>query len=110
MIALARLSVDFVEFEGGVDGEVGIANGGARGCRPMARRSREIASRTVHCVGIAVALGAGNGNRLGGDELVERSAMAVGGDVAVFRIGNLQEVHSNARQADGLRGSGALIC
>jgi hypothetical protein len=35
--------------------------------------------------------------------------MAVGGDEAVFRVGNLQEVHSNARQGDGLRGSRAVI-
>ena len=35
--------------------------------------------------------------------------MAVGGDVAVFRVGNLEKVHSNARQADGLRGSRTAI-
>jgi hypothetical protein len=35
--------------------------------------------------------------------------MAVRGDVAVFPIGNLQKVHSNARQADGLRGSRTFI-
>ncbi len=35
--------------------------------------------------------------------------MAVGGDVAVFCVGDLQEVHSNAGQADGLRGSGTFI-
>src|SRR6266446_4489503 len=31
--------------------------------------------------------------------------MAVGGDVAVFCVGNLQEIGSDARQADGLRWS-----
>ena len=35
--------------------------------------------------------------------------MAVGGDVAVFRVGNLQEIGSNARQADGLGGSRAAV-
>jgi hypothetical protein len=76
----------------------------------MTRRSREIVAGTAYFVGITVALGAGQGNRFGGDEFVKRSAMAVRGDVAVFRIGDLQKIHSNARQADGLRGSRTTIC
>ena len=35
--------------------------------------------------------------------------MAVGGDVAVFRVGNLQQIGSNARQADGLGRSSSAI-
>src|SRR5438132_11441445 len=75
----------------------------------MARRGGEFTAGTCDRVGIAVALGAGHGKRIGGDELVERSAMAVGRDVTAFRLGDLQEVASNAGQGDGLRGSCAFV-
>jgi len=35
--------------------------------------------------------------------------MAVGGDVGAFRLGDLQEVASNADQSDGLCGCRALV-
>src|SRR5229473_4576827 len=94
--------VDLVEVQGFVNGEIGIADEGAGRSGPVARRSRETSAGTLNGVGIAVALGVGHGNGIGGDEFVERSAMAVGGDKAVLRVGNLQQVHSNASQADGL--------
>src|SRR5258708_2375842 len=57
-----------------------------------------------------------NGHCVSLDELIssnslsmtrtERDAMAVRGHVAAFRLGDLQEVASNAGQADGLRRSG----
>ena len=75
----------------------------------MMRCGSEFAAGAFDRIGITVALGAGHGKRIGGDEFVERSAMAVGGDVAAFRLSNLQEVHSNAGQADGLRGSRAFV-
>src|SRR5260370_35479405 len=75
----------------------------------MACRSGEFAAGTFDGVGIAVALGAGHGKRIGGDEFIERSAMAVRGDVAALRLGNLQEVASNAHQAERLRRSRTLI-
>jgi hypothetical protein len=75
----------------------------------MARRSRESIAGTFDLVGIAVALGVGERNRLGGDEFVQRNAPAVGGDVAVFRVSNLQKVHANTRQADGLSGRRTFI-
>jgi len=104
-----QVSVDFVDFQGGVDGEIGIANGGAgRGGR-MARGGSESDAGTFDCVGIAVAFGAGHGKRVGGDEFAERSALAVGGDVEAFGLGDLQEVASNAGQADGLRCSRTFI-
>src|SRR5260370_36729597 len=109
MTALVRWSVDFVDLHGGVDGEVGIANGGAGRRGQVARCGGEFTAGTFDRVGIAVAFGAGHGKRIGGDELVERSAMAGLGDVAAVRLGDLQEVASNARQADGLRWSGTFI-
>jgi len=75
----------------------------------MARGSGEFTAGTLDGVGIAVALGAGHGEIIGGDEFVKRSAMAVRGYVAAFRLSDLQEVASNAREADGLRWSGAAI-
>ena len=104
-----EVSLDFVDIHGGVDGEIGIANGGARRRWQMPCRGGEFTAQTLERVGITVALGAGNGKRIGGDEFVERSAMAVRGDVAAFRLGDLQEVASNARQADGLRRSRTFI-
>ena len=104
-----EVSLDFVDIHGGVDGEIGIANGGARRRRQMPCRGAEFTARTLERVGITVALGARHGKRIGGDEFVERSAMAIRGDVAAFRLGDLQEVASNARQADGLRRSRTFI-
>ncbi|MCU1316805.1 MAG: hypothetical protein JWN63_2127 [Candidatus Acidoferrum typicum] len=109
MTVLVRSSVDFVDLHGGVYGEIGIANGGAGRCGQMPCRGGEFTARTLERVGITVALGAGQGKRIGGDEFVERSAMAVRGDVASFRLGNLQEVASNAGQADGLGWSRTTI-
>ncbi len=105
----AEVSLDFVDIHGGVDGEIGIANGGAGRRRQMPRRGGEFTAGTFERVGITVALGARHGKRIGGDEFVERSAMAVGGDVAAFRLRDLEEVASNARQADGLRRSRTFI-
>src|SRR5260370_12406766 len=105
----ARALLDFVDLHGGIDGEIGVANGGAGGSGQMARSGSETSAGTFDCVGIAVALGAGHGKRVGGDEFAERSAIAVGGDVGAFGLGDLQEVASNARQADGLRRSGTFI-
>src|SRR2546430_13304325 len=99
----AELSLDFVDIHGGVDGEIGIANGGARRRGQMPCRGAEFTARTFERVGISVALGAGHGKRIGGDQFVERSAVAVRGDVATFRLGDLEGAASNARQADGLR-------
>src|SRR2546429_7098833 len=80
----AELSLDFVDIHGGVDGEIGIANGGARRRRQMPCRGAEFTARTFERVGITVALGARHGKRIGGDEFVERSAMAIRGDVAAL--------------------------
>src|SRR5712692_1350313 len=93
---LVRWSVDFVNLHGGVDSEIGIANGGAGRSGQVARSGSETDAGAFDRVGIAVALGAGHGKRIGGDEFVKRSAMAVGGDVAAFSLGDLQEVASNA--------------
>src|SRR5260370_33358202 len=105
----ARALLDFVDLHGGIDGEIGVANGGAGGSGQMARSGSETSAGTFDCVGIAVALGAGHGKRVGGDEFAERSAFAVGGDVRAFGLGDLQEVAANARQTDGLRSSGTFI-
>jgi hypothetical protein len=75
----------------------------------MARSGSESDAGTLDCVGIAVALGAGHGKRVGGDEFAERSALAVGGDVEAFGLGDLQEIGSNTSQADGLRRSRTVI-
>src|SRR5437660_12365418 len=105
----AEVSVDFAGLPGGVDGEIGIANGGAGRRRQMPRRGGEFTARTLERVGITVTLSAGHGKRIGGDEFVKRSTMAIRGDVAAFRLSDLQKVASNASQADGLRWSRAFI-
>ncbi len=75
----------------------------------MTRGGRETGARTFNGIGIAVAFGAGDGKGAGGDEFVERSALAVGGDVDAFGLGDLQEIGSNTGQADGLRRSRTVI-
>src|SRR5260370_30630598 len=90
-----RESVDFVDLHGGIDGEIGVANGGAGGSGQMARSHSETGAGTFDCVGIAVALGAGHGKRGGGDEFAGRSALAVGGDVGAFALGAFHDVASN---------------
>ena len=59
-------------------------------------------------VGVAVALGARQIHSAGGGEFVERTAMARGSLVGALGVGNLQQVHANAGEADGLsrRGTG----
>src|SRR6266849_1553159 len=104
-----RWSVEFVNSHVGVDGEIGIANRRAGRCGQMAGGSGKFTAGTFNGVGISIALGAGHGKRIGGNEFLERSAMAVRGDVAAFCLGNLQEVASNARQADRLRRSRTYI-
>src|SRR5260370_20897307 len=93
----ARALLDFVDLHGGVDGEIGVANGGAGGSGQMARSGSETSAGTFACVGIAVALGAGHGKRVGGDEFRERSAVARCGEVGAFRLGGLQDVAANDR-------------
>jgi hypothetical protein len=105
----AGSSLDFVDLHGGVEGEIGIANGGASRRGQMARRSSEFTAGAFNGVGIPITLGASHGNGIGRNKLVERSAMAVSGDVAAFRLGDLQEVASNAGEADGLRWSRTVI-
>src|SRR5437879_9433409 len=63
VICPAELLLDFVDIHGGVDGEIGIANGGARRRRQMPCRGAEFTSRTFERVGITVALGARHGKR-----------------------------------------------
>src|SRR4029077_7983661 len=76
----------------------------------MASLGGEFAAGTLKCVGITVAFGAGHGNGIGGDEFVKRATMAVGGDEAAFRLGDLKKVAAHARQADGLGWSRTAIC
>jgi hypothetical protein len=103
------LSLDFADLHAGVDGEIGIAYGRTSGSGEMAGRGGEIAAVAFDGIGIAVAFGAGHGNGIGGDEFGEGNAVAVGGDVAMFRVSNLQKIGSNTCQADGLGGSRAAV-
>ena len=109
MTRVVEASLDFVDQHGGVDGKIGIADQRAGRSGQMPRRGGEITAGTFDRVGITVALRAGHGKSIGGNEFVERSAMAVGGEVAAFRLGNLQEVASNSRQADSLGWSRSAI-
>jgi len=102
-------SVDFVDSHSGVNGQIGIANGGAGRSGCVARGGGEFAPGTLDGIGIAITLGAGHGERIGGDEFFKRSALAVNGDVGALRLGDLQEVASDTGQGDGLRRSRAFV-
>src|SRR4029077_3140123 len=73
----AKSSVDFADLHVGVNGQVGIANRGAGGRRRVARGGGNPAARAFDGVEIAVASGARRRKRIGRDEFVERSAIAV---------------------------------
>lgn len=68
-----------------------------------------VAGAALDFVGVAIAAGFGDDEAAGRGQVVERSAIAVEGDVAAFGLGDLEEVHAHAGETDGLGGGGALI-
>src|SRR5260370_21780859 len=54
MTLLVGRSLDIVNLHGGIDGEIGIANGGAGGGGPMTSRRGKITTRTLHSLGNAL--------------------------------------------------------
>lgn len=103
------MSVDFADLHVGIDAEVGIADWRAGGRGQMARTSAEIVAGAFDGIQITVASGARHRERIGRDELVERGAMAVRGDVSALRLGDLQKVAAYTREADGLGRGRAFI-
>src|SRR5260370_42714490 len=59
MTLLVGRSLDIVNLHGGIDGEIGIANGGAGGCGAMTGRGRKVTPRTFHNVRNSRRFGAG---------------------------------------------------
>ena len=101
--------IDFVNLHGLINGEDGIADGRiGRGGSVMSGGGK-VTAGAFNGVGIAVALGAGHGQGIGGDEFIESGALAIEGDVRTLGLGNLQKVAANSSQADGLGGGGAFI-
>src|SRR5580700_6971381 len=102
-------SVDFADLHILVNRERGIADGRTRGGRSVTCRDAEVATRTLDGISIAVPLGTRHGQGVRGNELVERSAMAVLRDVAALPLGNLQKIAADAGEADCLRRGRAFI-
>jgi len=101
--------LEFADLHGLVDGEGGVANGEAGWGWGVAGGDGNVGTCAVDRVGVAVALGAGHGERAGGDEFGERGALTVERDVATFGVGDREEVATDAGEADGLRASSAKI-
>src|SRR6266566_5828113 len=108
-ILLVGWSVDLVNLHGCVDGKIGVSDRGPGGSRSVPCGRGEAATGAFDGIGIAVAFGAGHGQRMGGDEFVQQDAAAVQRDVAAFRLSDLEQVAAHARKADRLCGSCALI-
>src|SRR5260370_40668962 len=70
MTLLVGRSLDIVNLHGGIDGVIGIANGGAGGGGQMASRRGKCNHGTVHTVGITGAVRSGAGKRKGRNEFV----------------------------------------
>src|SRR5215831_8726623 len=102
--------VDLAHLHVGVYSEIRIPNGRTGRRRLMARRHFEVCTETFDRVGISIAPGARHGKGPGGDKFVERSAMAIQSNVTALGLSDLQQVHTNAGQADRLRWSRALVC
>jgi hypothetical protein len=102
-------SVHFADLHILVNGERGIADGRTRGGRSVTCRDAEVATRTLDGISIAVPLATRHGQGVRGNELVERSAMAVLRDVAALPLGNLHKIAAHASQADCLRRGRAFI-
>src|SRR6266851_1624777 len=108
-ILLVGWSVDLVNLHGCVDGKIGVADRGAGRSRSVPCGGGEAATGAFDGIGIAVAFGAGHGQRMGGDKFVQQNAAAVQRDVAAFRLSDLEQVAPHARKANRLCGSCALI-
>ncbi len=100
---------EFADLHGLVDGKGGVANGGACGRWQVPRSNAEVGTGAVYGVGVAVAFGAGHGERAGGDQVSERGTLAVESDVAALGVGNGEQVTADAGEADGLRRGSAGI-
>ncbi len=75
----------------------------------MLRRNGKVGARTLDRIGVAVTLRPGHGKGTGGNKFVERGTAAICRDVRSLGLGDLQKIRAHSGQADGLRGSRALI-
>src|SRR5262249_11407888 len=83
----------------------------AFGSRRMASGDGEIGVRTGASdrVCVALALGALHVERAGGDQIIHRGTVRIHGRIGALSLSDLQEVHANAGEVDGLRGSGTFV-
>ena len=72
------------------------------------RRCGEIIPGTLHGIGVAVALRARQAHGARGEELIQGHAVAIDTYAVVLRLGDLQQVHPDAGEADRLRRDRAL--
>jgi hypothetical protein len=72
-------------------------------------RSGEIIARTFYRVGVTVPFRARHAHGTRREEFLHRHTMPVDGNAVALGLGNLQQIHAHAGEADGLRGRGALV-
>lgn len=102
--------LDFLNLHRRVQGEFGVADGGARGAGWMFRDHLEILSAGAgDGVGVTIAPFGIYGESAGGDQVVQRGALLVQSDVAAFGLANAKEIIAHAGEANGLRGCSARI-
>jgi hypothetical protein len=74
----------------------------------VARGDREIIAGALHGVRVAVALGAGQAHGARSEEFLHVHAMAIDTDAVALGLGDLQQIHLHAGEADCLRSNRAL--
>lgn len=74
----------------------------------MVRGCSEIIAGAFDGVGVTVPLGSRHAHRARRQQFVHRHAMPVDADAVPLSLGDLQQVHTHAGNADGLRRDGAF--
>ena len=102
-------SVHFVDLHGLVDSQNGVANGRTGKRRGVTSRDGEIAAGAFHGIRVAVPFGTRHRQGVGREQFTEPCAVAVLRDKKALGLRDLQQIASNAREADGLRGRRAFV-
>jgi len=100
---------ELADLHGLVDGQGGVTDLRAGGGWGVAGGDGEVWAGALDRVEVAIAFRAGHGERAGGDEVADRSALAIESHVAAFGVGDGKEVAADAGEADGLCRGGAGI-
>lgn len=107
--AAGRGLIYFMDLHILIYSQIRVANGRAGRRRSVARNGIEFRSGAFHGVTVAVTFGPGHRQHVRGDEVWQRCATPVGGNVGPLCLGDLQQVAAHTGEADSLRRCGATV-